>query len=240
MTLWGVVPAAGVGARMGAGQPKQYLRIAGRTVLEHSVSSLLALGSLQAVVVVHAPGDERPRELVGLRSSRVLFAEGGARRCDSVLAGLDLLDSRAAADDPVLVHDAARPCVPDDDLAALLSCFAGGGAAGAILARPMTETVKRATADGIVAATVDRAGLWCAQTPQLFPLALLRRTLRAAIDAGVVVTDEASALEWAGHRVALVPGALSNIKVTTADDLAMVRAWLERPATAAGAPAGVG
>jgi 2-C-methyl-D-erythritol 4-phosphate cytidylyltransferase len=158
---------------------------------------------------------------------------GGDSRAASVAAGLAALP--AAADDWVLVHDAARPCLPRADLDALLARVERGGVGG-LLARPVTDTLKRGSADAHVLATVDRRDLWQAQTPQMFRLGELRDALDAALDSGAEITDEASAMELAGFPVVLVSGSVANLKVTYPADLALAAFWLEQSGVAAQAP----
>jgi len=220
-----VIPAAGAGTRLGAAQPKQYLALGGRPMLRWSVDALLAALWIERVLVVVAPDDRRAAALLeGLERVEVLDAGGAARR-DSVLAGLRALaDSGARDDDWVLVHDAARPGLALQLLERLRDSL-GESAVGGLLALPVSDTVKRAADDGrSVAATVERERLWLAQTPQMFRL----RLLLDALAAHPGVTDEAAAIERAGHALLLVEGARANFKVTTAEDLELMRALLER------------
>jgi 2-C-methyl-D-erythritol 4-phosphate cytidylyltransferase len=221
---WAVVPAAGSGRRMGAGTAKQYLALRGRPLLTHALAPLLRCARIEAVVLVIAPGDTRWEEAVS-PGPRILTAPGGAERCHSVLSGLEALADRAAADDWVLVHDAARPCLSAAEIEALFSEI-GDDPVGGLLALPLADTLKRADDEHRVAATVPRAGLWRALTPQMFRYGLLREALAAAVAAGVAVTDEAAAMERAGHRPALVAGSGANLKVTTPEDLALAEAVL--------------
>jgi 2-C-methyl-D-erythritol 4-phosphate cytidylyltransferase len=222
---WAVVAAAGGGARMGVKTPKQYLPACGKTLVEHSLAVFLELGWIEGVVVVIAPGDTQFRQLPCAAEPRVRLAAGGATRADSVLAGLALLPN-----DPqnlyVLVHDAARPCVTRADIERLRD--EATDEQGGLLAVPQADTLKRAE-ERQVRETVDRRGLWCAQTPQMFRADSLRQALQAAAGRGAEVTDEASAMEAAGFRPHLVPGRRSNIKVTYAEDLALAEFWLSRP-----------
>ena len=224
--FFAVVPAAGVGTRLGAAIPKQYLEIGGRSLLTRSVDALLAVPWIDRVVVVVAPGDSHaPRVLGGLDAdafARVRVEPvGGATRRDSVLAGLRALQADPvqppAASDWVLVHDAARPGLPVEVLERLRGALREE-AVGGIAALPVADTVKRADPTEHVAATVSRSGLWLAQTPQMFRLA----TLCDALERHPEVTDEAAAIEACGLPVRLVEGDRRNFKVTTADDLAMM------------------
>lgn len=219
--LYAVVPAAGRGARMDAGQPKQYLPLGGRAVIEHALDPLLAYPELERLVVVLAPGDDRFAGLSLARHPLVSTCEGGASRADSVLAGLQAL-REAEDDDLVLVHDAARPCLRADDLDRLIR-QARRSADGALLAVPARDTLKR-TVDGRSTETLDRAAVWQAQTPQIFRLA----TLRQALDQGdrARITDEASAMEMAGFSPRCVQGHGDNLKVTWLDDLPLAEASL--------------
>jgi 2-C-methyl-D-erythritol 4-phosphate cytidylyltransferase / 2-C-methyl-D-erythritol 2,4-cyclodiphosphate synthase len=226
--VWAIVPAAGTGQRFAATAqaqpPKQYARLLGKTVLEWTLLALLAEKRVHAIVVVLSAGDPYwPEVAAALNSSKLLTAVGGVHRQDSVMNGLEFLASRAAADvtaadDWILVHDAARPCLSADDLRDLLDALSrDADCAGAALAAPIVDTVKRESALGVE--TVDRQGLWRALTPQVFKFSQLREALQKAASAGITVTDEAQALERIGVRVGLVPGSPFNIKVTRAADL---------------------
>jgi 2-C-methyl-D-erythritol 4-phosphate cytidylyltransferase/2-C-methyl-D-erythritol 2,4-cyclodiphosphate synthase len=211
------MPAAGRGRRMAeaAPTPKQYLPLAGATVIEHALAPFLADAACLGVVVALAAGDREFGSLAAARDPRVAVVTGGAERRDSVAAGLAWLAARAPPDAWVLVHDAARPCLPRADLARLLAALPGAPD-GALLALKIADTVKRADDGGRVAATVPRAALWRAQTPQAFRLA----PLAAALAASPGATDEASAVEAQGGRPLLVAGSPANLKVTEPGDLA--------------------
>jgi 2-C-methyl-D-erythritol 4-phosphate cytidylyltransferase/2-C-methyl-D-erythritol 2,4-cyclodiphosphate synthase len=226
--LWAIVPAAGRGERFASTEthnlPKQYTPLLGSSVLEWSLRALLAEPRIHAIVVVLAAGDGHWQHVAAkLNSPKLLTTIGGAQRQDSVMNGLELLASRAAADDWILVHDAARPCLSSSDIGALADALqdkSGDGASkvnGAVLAAPIVDTVKRELPSGVE--TVDRAGLWRALTPQVFAFAPLRRALQEAARAGIAVTDEAQAMERIGIRACMVSGSPFNIKVTRAEDL---------------------
>jgi 2-C-methyl-D-erythritol 4-phosphate cytidylyltransferase/2-C-methyl-D-erythritol 2,4-cyclodiphosphate synthase len=234
--VWAIVPAAGRGARFSASTPgsppKQYAPLHGATVLEWSMRALLAEPRVHAVVVALAADDgEWPRIAAKIASPKIQTTLGGANRQDSVANGLEHLAGQAAADDWVLVHDAARPCLNAADLGALLDAIhtapgsAGGGAGGAVLAAPIVDTVKRELGGHL--ATVDRAGLWRALTPQVFSFEQLRHALKEAAAAGVSVTDEAQAVERMGLHPVLVPGSPFNVKITQATDLAIAASILK-------------
>jgi 2-C-methyl-D-erythritol 4-phosphate cytidylyltransferase len=213
---------------MRADRPKQYLSLAGRTILEHTFDCFLDHPCLKGLAVSIAPGDPYWSALPHCDDNRILKADGGAERALSVLNALMLLSEQGAqADDWVLVHDAARPNLHRDDLNRLLASVSGDSVGG-ILAAPARDTLKRSTGNGRIAATVDRSMIWHALTPQMFRLGRLQSCLADALAAGIAVTDEASALEWAGHSPLLVEGRLDNLKITRPEDME----WLERRWTA--------
>lgn len=224
---WAVIPAAGSGTRMGAPQPKQYLDVLGRTLIEHALAPFLRAAWIEGIVVVVPPGDRRFESLPCAGQPRVHRASGGAQRAQSVAAGLARVRELQAGPEPVyvLVHDAARPGLRDADLRRLRD--AASDADGGLLAVPVADTLKRAEG-GRAAATVDRRELWRAQTPQMFRLDLLQEALARALAENLDVTDESRAMEAAGHRPRLVPGHAANLKVTTAEDLRLAEFWLQQ------------
>ena len=217
-----LLPAAGSGQRMAGDRPKQYLELLGKPVLQHTLERLGSLGCFERIVLVLAAGDPwwpaiREQLPAALQDS-VLVADGGRERCHSVLSGLAALKGIAVNDDWVLVHDVVRPCVHADDVNKLLQTLEGD-AVGGLLATPVRETLKRGDSGGLVAQTVDRAGLWYAATPQMFRYHLLQEALQSAVAADRVVTDEAEAVEAAGLAVRLVQGRPDNIKLTFPEDM---------------------
>ena len=223
--LYAVVPAAGTGQRMEAQLPKQYLTLRGRTLAEHTMARLLAMGSLRQVVVAVADGDPWWPRLDCASHPRVRTVTGGASRAESVLRGLETLAGEAPDEARVLVHDMARPCVRLSDMERLASeC----GARGALLARPVHDTLKQSDDSGHVIASPDRRHVWRALTPQCFPLDALREALREALAAGLEVTDEASAMEHQGWHPLLVAGHADNLKVTEPADLALAAFHMEQ------------
>jgi len=225
---WAVVPAAGKGARMGADRPKQYLELAGRSVLEHTLARLLDEPRIAGIVVALAVDDDYGRTLIARAGPRVSATVGGTERCHSVLNGLDALPG-SAADDWVLVHDAARPCLRRADLACLIDTLAADPCGG-ILAVPVRDTLKRCASDGRIEHTVDRNQLWHALTPQMFRLRVLREALRGALAAERLVTDEAQAIELAGFVPRVVEGHADNIKITRPEDLPLADHYLRNQA----------
>jgi 2-C-methyl-D-erythritol 4-phosphate cytidylyltransferase len=229
--LWAVVPAAGIGRRVGGEIPKQYARLGARSVIEHALAPLLASPRLHGVVVSLAENDRWWGDLALDFPVPPVLAPGGAERCHSVLNALHVLAARAAGSDWVLVHDAARPCLSGEDLERLIDAVLGHPVGG-LLALPLGDTLKRVDASGRVTGTVSREGLWRALTPQMFPYARLRRALERAIAAGVLVTDECQAIErfgdlGPGQGPLVVPGRASNLKVTVPEDLEAARRHLE-------------
>lgn len=223
---WAVLPAAGTGTRMGAELPKQYLQVAGATLLEHSLRALLGCGHIDGIVVALHPQDSRAGQLAVFQDPRIHTVAGGEQRSSSVLAGLDALSVRAAPHDWVLVHDAARPCLQSRDIEGLIEAVIDRDTGG-ILAEPIVDTVKQASADALVVRTLDRSTLWRAQTPQMFRLDELRSALHQAQEQGLVVTDEASAMELAGYPVQLIVGPAGNLKVTVPEDLPLAAWYLQ-------------
>jgi 2-C-methyl-D-erythritol 4-phosphate cytidylyltransferase len=231
MRYWLVMPAAGAGQRFGAALPKQYAPLEGRTVIEWALAPFLEDPRCAHAVVAVAPGDRHWDGVAGRLAaaaaggaSRVTSVTGGEARSRSVRLALAALEARAAPDDWVLVHDAARPCLAAADLERLLAALAGH-ALGGLLASPVRDTLKRAS-DGGVSATVERSGLWRALTPQMFRFRPLCAALDAAHAAARLPGDEAEALEWLGERPLLVEGAATNLKITGADDLTLAAAIL--------------
>ncbi len=222
---WAVLPAAGVGRRMGATMPKQYLPLAGRRVIDHSLTPLLAEPRIRGVVVALDPQDALWPSTSFAGDGRLQRVAGGAERCHSVLNALDALSERARADDWVLVHDAARPCLRDADLANLIDTLRDDPVGG-ILAMPVRDTMKEADAAGRIGHTLARERLWHALTPQMFRLGLLREALQSAIAAGKLVTDDASAVELVGRAPRLVEGHADNIKITRPEDLPLAELYL--------------
>ncbi|WP_455846087.1 2-C-methyl-D-erythritol 4-phosphate cytidylyltransferase [Pantoea agglomerans] len=217
-----VVPAAGVGSRMQAACPKQYLTIGQFTLLEHSVARLLAHPAVKQVIVPVSIDDGWFDSLPLAQDPRILRVTGGDTRAESVLAGLNAIKHS----EWVLVHDAARPCLHPDDLARLLA-VREYSKVGGILAAPVRDTMKRAEpGKTAIAHTVEREDLWHALTPQFFPHQLLTACLTRALHEGATITDEASALEYCGYHPLLVSGRSDNIKVTRPEDLALAAFYL--------------
>ncbi|MGH8171124.1 MAG: 2-C-methyl-D-erythritol 4-phosphate cytidylyltransferase [Steroidobacteraceae bacterium] len=223
MRYWLVMPAAGIGRRFGTDCPKQYAPLCGRTVIEWALGVFLTDPRCAGAVVALAQGDPY---WTAIAPPSVLVAPGGQERSHSVRNGLTMLRDRATPDDWVLVHDAARPCLPRQDLDRLLADLADHPVGG-LLATPAADTLKRADGSRQVQQTVDRAGLWRALTPQMFHYGRLCEALDRAHAAGRIPTDEAQAIEWLGEAPRLIEGAAANLKITGAADLAIAAALLK-------------
>lgn len=227
--FWAVMPAAGAGRRFGSAIPKQYLSLEGRPVIEHSLETLLSHPAIAGCVVAVSPEDGWWQATRYADHPDVLPVPGGAERSDSVAEALTALSQRAADEDWVLVHDAARPCLTRADLDRLIQVLAGD-MVGALLAVPLHDTVKAATEQGSdrVERTLPRQQLWRAYTPQAFPLGLLRQALALASEQGAAITDDASAIERLGLQPRLVEGRADNLKITRPEDLPLAHFFLQQ------------
>jgi 2-C-methyl-D-erythritol 4-phosphate cytidylyltransferase len=225
-SFWAVVPAAGAGKRMGGPIPKQYLEIAGKPVLQHTLERLLSVECLAGIQVALSPEDGYWPDLPCAANPRIRAVPGGRERADSVFSALVHLKDRAQPEDWVLVHDAARLCLTRADVLKLIAALAGDPVGG-ILALPVSDTLKTVE-DGRITGSPDRNRVWRALTPQMFRYGLLKAALRAAAEQGHVVTDESSALELAGHRPKIVEGRPDNLKITRPEDLPLAAFYLER------------
>ena len=216
-----LVPAAGVGARMGAGSPKQYLPVGGKPMLRHTLDAFVGSPLIAHTYVVVSVDDAWIDSVVPTERVTVLRC-GGASRLESVRNGLWALENTLHANDWVLVHDAARPGL-NGELIEKLIRETGDHPAGGLLALPVVDTVKRAINDEVE--TVSRDGLWLAQTPQMFRFRLLADALEAATDPAAI-TDDASAVEALGLAPKLVEGHPRNLKVTLPSDIKIVEMYL--------------
>lgn len=221
--LWAVIPAAGSGKRFSATELKQYQIILNRTVLEHTVNTLMQL-PLEACVIAIGKQDHFAQSLNFPK--QIEFCLGGKERMDSVLAGLASLQDRADDDDYVLVHDAARPCLHPQQIQQILE-FCQSGEVAAILAVPVRDTLKKSTPTQKIEKTVNREQLWQAQTPQIVKFKILKKALEQAIQKDLIVTDEASALEHLQIPVHLIAGRADNIKITYPEDLELAQLILQ-------------
>jgi 2-C-methyl-D-erythritol 4-phosphate cytidylyltransferase len=212
---------------MGAPVPKQYLDLAGRPVIDYSLGLFLDHPRISGVIVALDPADERWLRTAYAEHPQVRRVDGGDERCHSVLNALDLVAGDEASTDWVLVHDAARPCLRAEDVDLLLNTLSGHPVGG-LLGVPVRDTMKQVGTDGLVQRTLPRDRLWHAFTPQMFPLGLLHRALRTALEKGSLVTDDASAVELAGLAPLFVEGHADNIKITRPQDLPLARFYLQQ------------
>jgi len=222
--FWLVIPAAGSSQRMGGELPKQYQDLAGIPVLQRTLDIFLMIPQLRGVIVAIHPQDKHFSTLPAVQDPRVVSVMGGAERSDSVRLALEALSKKARPDEWVLVHDAARPCVQPQDIIAMLQILSTS-VAGGIMAVPVSDTVKHVS-DKTIVTTTDRNLLWQAQTPQMFRVGDLLSALQMAQQKHLTITDEASAMEAAGHKPVVFPGKRSNIKITVPEDWWLAEALL--------------
>ena len=223
---WVIIPAAGVGSRMNADRPKQYLPLINKTVIEHTLDKLLGYPLFDRLLVGISPEDQYWERLPVSHSSRVTRYEGGKQRVDTVLNGLKSIAGEASSGDWVLVHDVARPCILLEDIDRMISELEESQVGG-ILGVPVADTVKKVV-DGSIVDTVDRSSLWRAYTPQMFRYETLLRALENGLAKGVVITDEASAIEAEGLVPKMIQGSAENIKITQPGDLELAEIYLSR------------
>ena len=224
--FWAIVPAAGVGKRMGADKPKQYLELRGKTIIEHTLQRLFSAEIFDGIVVAVSKDDTIWPGIPISNHPLLTVASGGAERAGSVLSGLNALESLADPNDWVLVHDAARCCITVDDIHRLIEALKNDPEGG-ILALPVHDTLKEVRT-GQITETVDRSRIWRALTPQMFRHGSLKNALLMAADRGHTVTDEASAMEFMGAKPRIVNGRSDNIKITQYKDLALAKFYLEQ------------
>lgn len=224
---WAVVPAAGVGRRMGGDIPKQYLDLSGRRIIDHTLSRLLSHPRITAVYVALSEEDAYWELCDYASDPRVIRVAGGEARYQSVLNALNSLLEQASDDDWVLVHDAARPCLSDADLSRLIETL-HEHPVGGLLGVPVSDTLKWVDSANGVDATVSREGLWRAFTPQMFRLGLLISSIQAAILSDATITDEAGAMELSGYTPKIVEGESTNIKITRPGDMQLARLYLQK------------
>lgn len=226
--IWAVVPASGTGQRMRSDRPKQYLPFCGKTILEHTLDRIQACEQVDGVILVLNENDQYWDKLNYVSDKPLVIAEGGAERQDSVINGLKKIQQLDKDEPLAMVHDAVRPLVSIQDISSLISAFNQHNQ-GAILASPLSDTIKRDNNKGSIAETVDRKGLWRALTPQLFEAKLLLKALRKAKANQQQKTDDSAAMEALGYQPLLVEGSSENIKITRPDDLKLAELiWLNQ------------
>jgi 2-C-methyl-D-erythritol 4-phosphate cytidylyltransferase len=228
--IWALVPAAGVGARMGTVLPKQYHPLQGKPIIQQALERLGTHPRVHGIFVgISADDTHWPSVAASLASMATLKGsyQGGDTRAHTVLNGLAVLCEQAPPEDWVMVHDAVRPCLRHADLDRLIAELADYPDGG-LLALPLSDTVKRADESGRILDTVSRTGLWRAMTPQLFKLGLLKSALDQALKKGLDITDEAMAVEYLGKHPKVVEGHPDNIKITLPADLALAELFLKQ------------
>ena len=224
---WFIVPAAGIGQRMQADVPKQYLHLADSCVLEKTLTVLLSIKQVAGIIVALHPDDDHWPTLNIATHEKIQTVIGGAERSHSVLAALDAMRDFTDDNDWVLVHDAARPCVAPENIQHMITSL-NSDPVGGILAIPASDTLKQVSQPPAIEATLDRTHIWQAQTPQMFRNHLLRDSLQQALEKSQEITDEASAIEWMGYVPKVVEGRRDNIKITHPDDLWLAEMILQR------------
>lgn len=227
---WAIVPAAGIGSRVGASIPKQYININAKTVIEHTLGKLVDCKVISKIVVALSKDDDIFNSLTSVKSLPIETVEGGRDRCDSVLAGLEYLKTIASDNDWVLVHDAARPCIEINDIHRMIAKL-DNHEVGGILGVPVRDTMKRVVDNnGIkeISKTESRDNLWHALTPQMFRLDTLYQAMLKCRENNVSVTDEASAIEYVGLKPVMIEGSANNIKITQAEDLQLAELYLKQ------------
>lgn len=230
-SLMAVIPAAGNGSRMESDVPKQFLTVADKTLLEYSIEAVCQDSRVEQVfIAVSNPAADYFEELKKNQPTKVYFVKGGNSRAESVLAGINAATAQGATH--VLVHDAARPCLPETALKRVIDAGLKDPQ-GAILAIPVRDSLKRSVispqgekGNAHIESSVDREALWQAQTPQVFSAERLQQAIEHMGVLNPQLTDEASAMQWCGFQPALIPGSIRNLKVTHPEDFECVRDWL--------------
>ena len=226
--IWAIIPASGTGQRMRSDRPKQYLCFGGKTILEHTLDRLLACQQIYGVILVLNKDDRFWHDLNYVSEKPLVVTEGGAERQDSVINGLEKALQLDKDSSLAMVHDAVRPLVSIQDISSLIRAFNQENQ-GAVLASPLSDTLKRDNNEGCIAETVDREGLWRALTPQLFDSCLLLKALKQAKAGQQQMTDDSAAMEAMGYHPKLVEGSSENIKITRPGDLGLAeKIWLNQ------------
>ncbi len=221
-----IVPAAGVGKRMLASCPKQYLTINNQSILTHTIERLLSHTKIGKVIIMLSDEDEYFSQTELADNANIIRVSGGKKRVNSVLNGLQVIDDKECS--WVLVHDAARPCVTHDDIDKLIEhCIAKN--CGGLLAAQVVDTMKQSSQVNVnaVSSTIERSNLWHAFTPQMYKTVELKQAIEQALEQGLAITDESSAIELAGLPSLLVSGRRDNIKITRPEDLALATFYLD-------------
>lgn len=223
-----VIPAAGIGQRMGADTPKQFLKIGNRSVLGLTLDRFLSVNAIQLIIIVAHPNDEQLKELSHIEDEKVIIIDGGVERINSVNNALNYLyDNGLAEKVPVMVHDAARVCITETDINRLIDHFYHSGNA-CFLAEPVTDSLHKVDDNQQILTTIKREHLVKALTPQMASFIDLKTALDKALENKLIVTDDVAALSSAGYDVDYIIGRHDNIKITYPDDLALAAFYLEK------------
>ena len=226
--LWVVIPAAGIGKRMGVDIPKQYITVCDKAIIEHTVEKFTSRNDLQGILVALSNSDQHWPTLELSKNNKITTVTGGEERYKSVYNALCSLKNKADDDDWILVHDAVRPCITTSEIDQFIADLDHLNGIGGILALPCFETMKKANTNHEIEETIDRKFIWHAQTPQMFRYKKLFLAIEKIMNENIFITDEAMAMELAGYKPILIQGTHSNIKITDQNDLKYLESFLRQ------------
>jgi len=226
--LWVVIPAAGIGKRMGVDIPKQYITVCDKAIIEHTVEKFTSRNDLQGILVALSNSDQHWSTLELSENNKITTVTGGEERYKSVYNALCSLKNKAGDDDWILVHDAVRPCITTSEIDQFIADLDHLNGIGGILALPCFETMKKANTNHEIEETIDRKFIWHAQTPQMFRYKKLFLAIEKIMNENIFITDEAMAMELAGYKPMLIQGTHSNIKITDQNDLKYLESFLRQ------------
>ena len=226
--LWVVIPAAGIGKRMGVDIPKQYITVCDKAIIEHTVEKFTSRNDLQGILVALSNSDQHWSTLELSKNNKITTVTGGEERYKSVYNALCSLKNKADDDDWILVHDAVRPCITTSEIDQFIADLDHLNGIGGILALPCFETMKKANTNHEIEETIDRKFIWHAQTPQMFRYKKLFLAIEIIMNENIFITDEAMAMELAGYKPMLIQGTHSNIKITDQNDLKYLESFLRQ------------
>ena len=226
--LWVVIPAAGIGKRMGVNIPKQYITVCDKAIIEHTVEKFTSRNDLQGILVALSNSDQHWSTLELSKNNKITTVTGGEERYKSVYNALCSLKNKADDDDWILVHDAVRPCITTSEIDQFIADLDHLNGIGGILALPCFETMKKANTNHEIEETIDRKFIWHAQTPQMFRYKKLFLAIEKIMNENIFITDEAMAMELAGYKPMLIQGTHSNIKITDQNDLKYLESFLRQ------------
>lgn len=226
--LWVVIPAAGIGKRMGVDIPKQYITVCDKAIIEHTVEKFTSRNDLQGILVALSNSDQHWSTLELSKNNKITTVTGGEERYKSVYNALCSLKNKADDDDWILVHDAVRPCITTFEIDQFIADLDHLNGIGGILALPCFETMKKANTNHEIEETIDRKFIWHAQTPQMFRYKKLFLAIEKIMNENIFITDEAMAMELAGYKPMLIQGTHSNIKITDQNDLKYLESFLRQ------------